>query len=124
MRLGLNPVLEIEAAVMYETGGAQPLTGQVFYVLEKSAEDILKKSRDAPDFERALEELRSQAIKFIITDSWGKAVVKGLEAKTYYVCGISQTHQGVGVWNVRVDLQFGKNSLVLDNNNMAAKQKP
>jgi hypothetical protein len=68
-----------------------------------------------------LEELRSTAIDFIITDSRGKAVVKKLEAKTYYVCGISRTHQGVGIWNVRVDLQSGKNSLILDNKNMTGK---
>jgi hypothetical protein len=121
MRLGLNPVLEVEAAINYEGNSALPLTGQVFYVLENSAADILKTSKGASGYEKALEVLRSTAIDFIITDSRGKAVVKKLEAKTYYVCGISQTHQGVGIWNVRVDLQFGKNSLVLDNNNMIGK---
>ncbi|HEV7643197.1 MAG TPA: hypothetical protein VGO50_04575 [Pyrinomonadaceae bacterium] len=119
MRLGLIPILEVEAEVIYEGNGTLPLSGQMFYVLEKSASDIIPLI-DA-DHEKAIEQLKSRAIKFIITDSQGKVVVKDLKAKTYYICGISRTHQGVGVWNVRVDMQYGKNSLVLDNKNMTAK---
>src|ERR1044072_8870576 len=108
MKPGLKPVLEIETAVIYERNGTLPLSGQMFYVLETSAADIIPLIDT--DHEKAIEELKSRAIKFVITDSQGKAAVKNLEAKTYYICGISRTHQGVGVWNVRVDMQFGKNS--------------
>ncbi|HEV7644789.1 MAG TPA: hypothetical protein VGO50_12660 [Pyrinomonadaceae bacterium] len=111
MRSGLIPILEVEAEVIYEGNGTLPLSGQMFYVLEKSASDIIPLI-DA-DCEKAIEELKNRAIKFIITDSRRKAVVKDLKAKTYYICGISRTNQGVGIWNVRVDMQYGKNSLVL-----------
>ena len=119
MRLGLIPILEVEAEIIYEGNSTLPLSGQMFYVLETSAADIIPLIE--ADHEKVIEELKSRAIKFIITDSLGKALVKNLEAKTYYVCGISRTHQGIGIWNVRIDMQYGKNRLVLDNSNMIGK---
>ncbi len=65
--------------------------------------------------------LRNLALTFFITDSQGRAKVKNLKTGTYYICGIGHTPQEVVIWNVPVELTFGKNSLVLDNSNMIGK---
>lgn len=73
-------------------------------------------------YTKAIDALRIQAIKFFIIDSAGKAKVEGLKADTYYVCGVGETHRKSGIWNVRVELKPGKNSLRLDSKNMTGRQ--
>lgn len=108
--------LEVEAAVISDTGEIQPLAGQVFYILDRSTSDVTLLSAG---YAKAIESLKNQAIKFFITDSRGKAEIKGLKMKTYYICGVSKTPQGTGIWNVRINLKPGQNRLVLDSRNMS-----
>ncbi len=126
MKLGLadkfddtsRSALEIEAAVIYERGISLPLSGHIFYLLERSGADII--SLIGTDEEKALNELRSRAVGFFITDSKGKAKISGLKAETYYVCGVSRMDRGIGAWNVPINLKPGENSLVLDNRNLVS----
>lgn len=126
MKLGLadkfdnsaRSALEIEAAVIYERGISLPLSGHIFYLLERNGSDII--SLIGTDEEKALNELRNRAVGFFITDSKGKAKISGLKAKTYYLCGVRKTGRGIGVWDIPVELKPGENNLVLDNRNLVS----
>jgi hypothetical protein len=104
-------VLKVEAA----------LTGQTFYILEKSPSPIVPSI--ITDYDKAIDALRSRSAKFFITDSQGKAEIDGLKSATYYICGVSKTQWKIAVWNVQINLKPGQNSLVLDSSNMMGKQK-
>jgi hypothetical protein len=105
LQTGSEAVLKIEALV----------TGQVFYLLGKSADDLMPLICDA--HERALEILRSRSIDFIITNSQGKAKIGGLKAGIHHICGISRMRKDFDVWNIQVELKPGENNLVLDYGN-------
>jgi len=98
-----HEIATLEVEVISDIGETEPLAGQGFYILDSSASDF------------TMGELRSEALKFFITDSQGKARIEELEAGTYYICGVGETRNGI--WNVRVDLKPGKNSLILGNKN-------
>jgi hypothetical protein len=119
MKLGFNSTLNVEASIVDDAGAAGPLAGQVFYILEKSPDDLLKGSDVTSEiwYARTMNALRNHAFTFFITDSQGKAEIKVLKAGTYYICGIGHTQRGVVIWNVPVELRSAKNSLILDNRN-------
>ena len=118
MKSGLNPILEVEASVINSVGEPEPLAGQVFYILEQSAANILDDVTSEIGYARTMNALRNHASRFFITDSLGKAKVKQLKEGTCYICGIGHTRQRVVIWNVRVKLTPGQNNLVLNNENM------
>ncbi len=122
MRLGLVPILEVEAEVIYKGNSTLPLSGQTFYVLEKSPDDLLRGDVTSEIwYAKTMNALRNHALTFFITDSQGGAEVKNLKTGIYYICGIGHTQQEVVIWNVQVNMQYGKNRLVLDNSNMIGK---
>ncbi len=112
--------MEVEAAIIYERGVSLPVSGQVFYILEKDPDDLLRRNDITSEigFARTMNTLRNHAVTFFITDSQGQAEVKKLKTGTYHICGISHTRQEVVIWNVKVELNLGRNSLVLNNENM------
>ncbi len=120
MKLGLNPTLDVEASILNNAGEAEPRAGQVFYILERSPDDLLRGNDVASEigYAKTMNALRNHALTFFITDSQGKAEIKKLKAGTYHICGIGHTRRGVVIWNVPVELGSGKNNLVLDNKNM------
>ncbi len=73
-------------------------------------------------YTKAIDVLRIEAVKFFIIDSAGKAEIEGLKAGIYYICGVGETSRKNGVWNVRVELKPGKNSLRLDGKNITGRQ--
>jgi hypothetical protein len=122
MTLRLGPVLEVKASIINHAGGVEPMAQQVFYVLEKSPDDLLRGTDFTSEikYAKTMNALRNHALTFFVTDSQGKAEIKKLKTETYHICGIGYTQQGVVIWNVRIDLQPGGNSLVLDNSNLAS----
>jgi hypothetical protein len=81
MKLGLNPVLVVEASITDKAGKTEPLAGQVFYILEKSPDHLLK-AHDAKSgigYARIMNALRNHADEFVVTDSSGRAKEKGLK---------------------------------------------
>ena len=113
MKLGSNPTLEVEAL----------LAEQVFYILERNPANLISDVTSEIGYARTMNALRNHALRFFITDTAGKAEVKQLKAGTYYICGIGYTPQEVRIWNVEVELQAGKNSLALKNENMTIRPK-
>lgn len=118
MKLGLNPVLEVEASVVNKNGKAGPVAEQVFYVLEQSAIGILDDVTSEIGYARTMNALRSHAARFFITDAEGKARVKQLKEGAYYICGVVYSEQEAMIWNVRIDLVAGPNRLALSSENM------
>jgi hypothetical protein len=120
MTLSLNPILEVEASIVDKAGNTVPLSGQVFYILERSPIDILRGNdlKGEIAFARAMNALRNLATTFFITDTQGKAEIKQSKSGTYHICGIRHTQQQAGVWNIQIELLPGKNKLVLNDANM------
>jgi hypothetical protein len=74
-------------------------------------------------YARAIDTLRIQAVKFFVIDAEGKAKIEGLQPGVYYICGLGEINHKSGVWNVRVELKPGKNSLKLSGENITGRQK-
>ena len=83
MNLSLNPVLEVEASIAGDSGKAEPLTQQVFYILKRNPDEILRANDLTSEivYVRVINALRSHAIRFFITDSEGKAEIKQIEIR-------------------------------------------
>lgn len=73
-------------------------------------------------YAKALDTLRIRSVRFFVIDVEGKAKIENLKAGIYFVCGVGETRQRSGVWNVRVELKPGKNSLKLDSKNLIGRQ--
>lgn len=67
--------------------------------------------------------LNKYAIRFLSTDLQGMAETGDLKPGIYHVCGVFAMGKRTRIWNVRIDLKPGENSLTLDNKNMMEKKK-
>ena len=107
----LNPVLEVEATI-----DGVPLAGQIFYISERDPVEILKAHDLTSEiaYARTMNSLRNFVTRFVATDSRGKAEITELRSGTYYICGIRYTEHEAVVWNVKIELLPGKNSLILN----------
>ena len=64
--------------------------------------------------------LTPHILQTITTDFGGKASFQPVATGTYYLMGVTETPSGGwAVWNLRVDLKPGQNSVTLDQNNAA-----
>jgi hypothetical protein len=88
----------------------QLLPGQVFYILYGNIADVT--FLIGTGNLKAIDALRSEAVRSFITDAQGKAEIKDLKPGIHYICGVGKTD--TGIWSVRIDLKPGQNSLVLD----------
>jgi hypothetical protein len=119
MKLGFNPTLVVEASIIDDAGETGPLAGQVFYILERNPDGLLKGDVTSEIwYAKTMNALRNCALTFFITDSQGKAEIKDLKMEIYYICGIGHTRQRVVIWNIPVELKPGENHLELNNENM------
>lgn len=139
-------VVNLEAAIVYKMGGVQPVARQEFYLLEKDLDDIFKEQGEIQTtvfgggmtkryynlkdlvypvvYKDAFDSLTNNVIpryaKYKLqTDFQGKAQLKDVTPGTYYLYGNIETRGGRAVWNLKVDLKTGENSIVLDQNNAA-----
>jgi hypothetical protein len=67
----------------------------------------------------AMTALKPHTIETVTTDFSGKATFSPVAAGTYYLMGVSETPNGYVIWNFKVELKAGKNSVTLDQNNAA-----
>ena len=98
-----------------------PQAEQVFYILDRDISQLISLVTFR-GFMSAADVLRTQAVKFFVTDSEGRAEVSDLHAGTYYICGAGESGRGSGVWNIKIDLKPGENTLKLNGGNMNGKQ--
>lgn len=67
----------------------------------------------------AMEALKPHIIQSVTTDFGGKASFEPVPPKVYYLMGFNETPRGYAIWNLKVDLKPGQNSVTLDQNNAA-----
>lgn len=77
---------------------------------------------EQPFLATAMEALKPHIIQTVTTDFGGKAQFSSLAAGNYYLMGVAHTPKGMAVWNLKVQLNPGQNSVTLDQNNAAYAQ--
>ncbi len=61
--------------------------------------------------------VRPHIIQTVTTGFDGKATFEAVAAGTYHLMGMSETPKGYVIWNLKVELKAGKNTVTLDQNN-------
>ncbi len=128
-------VVNIEAKILTKTSGPQPVTKEKFYLLDKDLESILSEARIndegqglinafglsvvnpgkyADTNKKALAAINPHIVYSTTTDSAGKAEMKDVKPKNYYLFGITKTKNGFAVWSSPVVINPGSNALMLD----------
>lgn len=128
-------VVSIDAKLLTKTGTSQPVTKEKFYLLDKDLESILSEARISDEGQglinafglsivnpgkyaetnkKALSAINPHIVYSTTTDSSGKAEMKDVKPKNYYLFGITKTKNGFAVWSSPVVINPGQNSLNLD----------
>jgi len=128
-------VVNIEAKILNKTGSALPVTKEKFYLLDKDLESILSQANINDEGQglinafglsvvnpgkygetnkKALAAINPHIVYSTTTDSSGKAELKDVKPKNYYLFGITKTKNGFAVWSSPVVINPGQNSLMLD----------
>jgi uncharacterized protein (DUF2249 family) len=136
----LKGTMNVEAAIVYRTGGAQPIARTKFYLIKKdfsawkqykekygkkgSTDEMLmldflvsERSTQAGKEFPFLKELEQNTITTVTTDFQGKAVIKDLQPDTYRLFSFTQLRSGYALWDVEVKIASGENSILIDQNN-------
>ena len=132
-------VLTVAAGFSSDGGGFTPLAGSKFIVL-KSSIDVALATRgyrpppgmsiykswlsacqsNAPGCAQGLKGVQSDSLGVLNINAEGKAQTPALAAGTYYLFGSARRGNQPVMWNVRVDLKPGTNSVTLDQRNAVA----
>ncbi len=132
-------VLNLAAGFGGEGGAFSPLAGSKFIVLRHSVEVALASrgfrpppgvpvykgwvsacQTGAPGCAQGLQGVQADALGVLTTDARGGAHTPPLPAGTYYLFGSAKRGAQPVVWNHRVELKPGSNSVQLDQRNAAA----
>ena len=137
--------LTFEAAIVYLSGGAQPLARTEFILLDKSLDDILKDAGltpmnglgyaasfgfavkgngIAPQYTNFAQKsgtaIKPHIVSTVTSDFNGKGAFENIKPGDYWVLGYGQTRRGFAVWNLPVTVKAGSNHVVLDQKNAAS----
>jgi hypothetical protein len=132
-------ILNLEAALVYKMGGVQPVAREKFYLLDQDLEKILRESgmknnknvgyiatfglaiqypdQYAGEKEKALSAIKRHVQYSVTTDFEGKAKFNDVKAGSYYLFGITESRKAFAIWNTKIEIKAGENSIVLDQNN-------
>lgn len=138
----VRTTLSIEAALVYSYGGAQPISRTIFYLLDKSAEDILTEinlrgrsqnisvldtyamgiiysalSDQAAIALKGTQAIKPHILKEFQTDFSGKAMIEDITPRTYWIFSVVKTRKGYAVWNLETAIKDGENKIIIDQNN-------
>lgn len=128
-------LVRIEAKVTDKSGKTKPVNDEKFYLLDKQLESILREANIKtisgqtlvntfglsvlyPDKygdinRKALEAIEDHVKYDVLSDSGGKAQLKGVEPGSYYLFAITKTTNGFAVWSSPVSIKPGENRLIL-----------
>lgn len=128
-------VVNVEAQIATRNGTPVPVAREKFYLLDKDLESILAEaniddetgqglvnafgmsvynpSKYRATNQKALAAIKSHIIYSTLTDSTGKAELKDVKPKSYYLFGVHKTPNGFAVWSSPVSVNAGQNSLVI-----------
>lgn len=132
--------LEIEAQIIYQVGGPQPVARETFYLLNTGIENlpeldkvyrenfyekwydqtIGKTQKSRADF--VMQEGRAiwepHVVQSVKTDFQGRATFENVPPGDYWVFGRTQARGDKHVaWDVKVTVKRGKNKVILSNDN-------
>lgn len=127
--------VNVEAKILNQNGSAVPVAKEKFYLLDKDLESILadaqiqnetgqgvvtafgmsvvNPSKYRETNQKALAAIKPHIIYSTITDATGKADLKDVKPKSYYLFGIHRIGSGFAVWSSPVTVNEGQNSLVI-----------
>lgn len=136
--------LAMEAGIIYNMGGNQPVGRTAFALLNASLASLIQDSgyrsrfnqidlisawgidRQYPNTSNAEVLSRIDAaisehtIKTVTTDFNGRAVFENVQPGSYFLVGIAQTRRGHAIWNVPIEIKAGQNTIILDQHNAAS----
>jgi len=133
---GPSAVLAIVSGFPQEAGKANPVGNHGFYLLKDPGDTALTKgdfrppagmspingmsqvcTKQTPDCQKAVVAIIADSATAVKTASDGKGVFPAVLPGTYYVFGIGQYQGKPLLWNVRVQIKAGENSITLDERN-------
>jgi hypothetical protein len=117
-------------------GGANPLAGRAFVLLRDSFDNVLAKAgfpvpagiapyramivacmQKTPDCQTASNAINAASVAGTRTDAAGKATFAGVAPGTYYLMGSMFTGKEFLLWDIKVELRAGANTVALDQRN-------
>src|SRR5919106_1300774 len=136
-------VLSVTSGLPAQAGTSNALAGKTFVLFKESFAGFLRRTgkfqgppgsttrvaplaawlyacqNQLPVCQHALYEARPNAVSEAKADLNGKATLPGVPAGTYYLFAITPYNKQALVWDLRVDLKPGANSITLDQRNVA-----
>ncbi len=132
-----NAVLSFTSGfVAAQAGGANPLAGRAFVLLRDSFDNVLAKggfsvpagiapyramvvacAQRTPDCQTAATAINAASVTGMRTDATGKATFPGVAPGTYYLMGSLFTGGQMLLWDIKVELRGGPNTIVLNQRN-------
>lgn len=127
--------VNIEAKILDKKGNSLPVSKEKFYLLDKDLESILSEAniddkgqglinafglsvvnpnKYSDVNQKALAAIKPHIVYSTTTDAGGKADIKDVKPKNYYLFGITRTRNGFAVWSSPVLINPGQNALKLD----------
>jgi hypothetical protein len=135
---GHTAVLSIVPGFAPQSGTPNPVANRGFYLLKDSVETAFAKGgfhgpagmpivkamtsaceKKAPDCQIAIGSIIADSATAAKTDADGKARLPAAPPGVYYLFGIGQYQGKPLVWNVKVQIKAGENSITLDQRNGA-----
>jgi hypothetical protein len=140
---GPTAVLAIASGFPQKAGQPNPVGNHGFYLLKDPVDTALTKggfqpptslspingmnlvcTKQTPDCQKAVAAIIADSATAVKSGPDGKAVFPAVLPGVYYVFGMGQ-HQGKPLlWNVRVQIKAGDNSVTLDDRNASALDQP
>jgi hypothetical protein len=134
--------VEIEAALVYKVGGAQPVARTTFYLLNESFDGVVEEAgvgmavesmgavdsyafaarhpESHPGYADAVGIILRRHVRFTAkTDFQGKTRFEKIPPGRYWIFGITETRAGHAGWNVPVTVKAGSQKVILDGENAA-----
>jgi hypothetical protein len=132
-----NAVLSLTSGMAAaQAGGANPLAGRAFVLLRDSFDNVLTKggfpvpagvapykamlmacAQRAPDCQTASNAINAATAAGVRADGTGKATLPGVAPGTYYLMGSTFAGGQILLWDVKVELRGGANTIALNQAN-------
>ena len=132
-----NAVLSVASGMAAAQAGApNPLAGRAFVLLRDSFDNVLAKggfpvpagvapykamlmacAQRTPNCQTASNAINAATAAGVRADATGKATLPGVAPGTYYLMGSTFTSGQILLWNVKVELRGGGNTIALDQRN-------
>ena len=140
---GPSAILAIASGFPQEVGKPNPVGNHGFYLLKDPVDTALTKggfrppagmspingmnavcTKQTSDCQKAVAAIIADSATAVKSDPDGKAVFPAVLPGVYYVFGMGQHQSKPMLWNLRVQIKTGKNSVTLDDRNSSPLEPP